>query len=104
MVDNTYWIKKPHIIERFHEFASFCERYREKRQDVDLDLSNFALNGDGFLNSIYLRHRKASGTVIIHRKCISILGAKNASSVLLLTDKVNTLLEQYVKVTQIIRN
>ena len=103
VVDNTYWIRKPHIIDRFHEFASFCERYRESGEDIDLDMSNFALNGDGYLNTIYLKHRKASGTVIIHRKCISILGAKNSSSVLLLSDKVNHLFKKYAKVTQFIQ-
>ena len=68
------------------EFAFFCQK-NKKNMDVDVNLTSFALNADGYLNSIYLKHKKASGTVIIHRKCVALLGAKNYTSVNLLTNK-----------------
>ena len=94
VVNNSYWLKKPHIIVKFSEFGSFCENIKEKG-DIDIDLTSFALNADGYLNSIYLTHKEASGTVIIHRKCIAILGAKSTTSVRLLSSKVENLVDRY---------
>lgn len=93
-IDNTYWLKKPHEIEKFTEFALFCQK-NKNNMDVDIDLTSFALNADGYLNSIYLKHKEVGGTVIIHRKCITLLGAKNYTSVKLLTNKAELLFQQY---------
>ena len=93
-IDNTYWLNKPHEIVNFTEFALFCQK-NKKNMDIDIDLTSFAMNADGYLNSIYLKHKKANGTVIIHRKCIALLGAKNFASVKLLTKKAEVLFQQY---------
>ena len=94
VVDNTYWLKKPYTINRFSEFASFCKENREN-MDITIDLSSFALNADGYLNSIYIKNSHATGTVIIHRRCIAILGAKCSKSVEILSSKVDHLLKRY---------
>ena len=94
VVDNSYWLKKPHIIDRFSEFASFCESIK-KCEFTKIDLTSFALNADGYLNSIYLKHKNATGIAIIHRKCIALLGAKSSESVKLLTSKVENLVKEF---------
>ena len=93
VVDNTYWLKKPHIIKRFSEFAAFCDS--GDNGNIKIDMTSYGMNGDGYFNAIYLKHREASGTVIIHRKCIAILGAKSSTSVRLLTTKVHNLITKY---------
>ena len=92
-IDNTYWLKKPNVINSFHEFAQFCRENRAN-VDIEIDLSNFAMNPQ-YPNAIYLRHKMASGTVIIHRKCIAMLGAKSDKCVKLLIDRVESLLNCY---------
>lgn len=104
-IDNTFWIIKPLLIPHFHKFAEFCQI--TKRSDLeswgglggslDLDLSNFGLNGDGgFLNVIYLRLFSCKGTITIHRTSSLILGAKSITDVKLLTHAFDKLIENYI--------
>ena len=97
VINNSYWLKKPIRIRRFSEFASFCKRVQKKGK-LQFDVSNFALNSDGFLNSIYMRHPEASGTIIIHRKSVTLLGAKCSKSVKLLSSELHDILKQYESV------
>ena len=94
-IDNTFWIVKPLLIPRFDKFATFC-RQRQSTDSTLLDLSNQGLNGDGgFLNVIYLRLFSCKGTITIHRTCSLILGATNITSVKLLLQALEILINNY---------
>ena len=60
-----------------------------------IDLNSFAMNIDGYLNAIYLRHKNATGTAVIHRKCVALLGSKTLSCIQLLANRVDLILQAY---------
>ena len=91
-INNSYWIKKPIVINKFHEFAQFCSQQRSS--NVQIDLSNFHMHP--YPNSIYLRHKLVSGTAIIFRKSVIILGAKKESCVKTLIFEVENILNRYI--------
>ena len=92
-VNNTYWIKR-YLIERFLDFAQFCKKNKHLF-DFNIDLNSFAMNIDGYLNAIYLRHKNATGTAVIHRKCVALLGSKTLSCIQLLANRVDLILQAY---------
>lgn len=94
-INNTFWIAKPMIIPHFHKFALFCKHTYTNRYAI-LDLSSYGLNGDGYINVIYLRHKMCSGVGLIHRKSSSIIGAKDFQSVKMLVFEIKQLLNTYL--------
>ena len=98
MVNNSFWILKPLLIQNFNKFAKFCEEQNKQKNisSVTIDISNVGLNGDGcFLNTIYLRRLNCHGVVIIHRTCSLILGPTNISELKLLIKDLKKLINQY---------
>ena len=75
----------------------FCTILQKNKHlfDFNIDLNSFAMNIDGYLNAIYLRHKNATGTAVIHRKCVALLGSKTLSCIQLLANRVDLILQAY---------
>lgn len=97
--NNSFFIVKDIKINNFVEFAKFCNNGKIKSQYI-INLSNFGLQDTGFLNVIHLRGQrkdvdKSACLVLIHRKSLIMLGAKNTTKVKKMVKTVNTLFKSF---------